>query len=413
MSDSDVAGHAGTRGHVAGAFEPSPEMGPTPPSQITGHFSDDNPEMVQFVDADGNRLETNATNAPYAQIVEDMTSEDARTIYRDLVLVRRIDAEGFALQRQGELGLWPSLFGQEAAQVGAGRALRPHDYAFPGYREHGVAWCRGVDPVSLFGMFRGVNHGGWDSNENNFHLYTIVIGNQMLHAVGYAMGITADGAVGTGDPERDAAVMAFTGDGGTSQGDFNEALVFAAVTNAPVVFFVQNNQWAISEPNDKQFIIPPYQRARGFGFPGVLVDGNDPLATYAVAKDALDKARSGQGPTLIEAYTYRMGAHTTSDDPTKYRSDAEVEIWKHKDPIKRMRGFMEERGHAEAEFFGAVDAEADEIAARVRKACQEMPDPELPTMFDHQYTEPHPVVDAEREEFLAYHAGFAEEGDAR
>ncbi|MGO4244443.1 thiamine pyrophosphate-dependent enzyme, partial [Janibacter sp. RAF20_2_2] len=131
------------------------------------------------------------------------------------------------------------------------------------------------------------------------------------------------------------------------------------------------------------------------------------------AKDALDKARSGQGPTLIEAYTYRMGAHTTSDDPTKYRSDAEVEIWKHKDPIKRMRGFMEERGHAEAEFFGAVDAEADEIAARVRKACQEMPDPELPTMFDHQYTEPHPVVDAEREEFLAYHAGFAEEGDAR
>ena len=162
MSDSDVAGHAGTRGHVAGAFEPSPEMGPTPPSQITGHFSDDNPEMVQFVDADGNRLETNATNAPYAQIVEGMTSEDARTIYRDLVLVRRIDAEGFALQRQGELGLWPSLFGQEAAQVGAGRALRPHDYAFPGYREHGVAWCRGVDPVSLFGMFRGVNHGGGD-----------------------------------------------------------------------------------------------------------------------------------------------------------------------------------------------------------------------------------------------------------
>ena len=228
--------------------------------------------MVQFVDADGNRLETNATNAPYAQIVEGMTSEDARTIYRDLVLVRRIDAEGFALQRQGELGLWPSLFGQEAAQVGAGRALRPHDYAFPGYREHGVAWCRGVDPVSLFGMFRGVNHGGWDSNENNFHLYTIVIGNQMLHAVGYAMGITADGAMGTGDPERDAAVMAFTGDGGTSQGDFNEALVFAAVTNAPVVFFVQNNQWAISVPFSTQSRVPLAARAAGYGFEGVRVD---------------------------------------------------------------------------------------------------------------------------------------------
>ena len=145
----------------------------------------------------------------------------------------------------------------------------------------------------------------------------------------------------------------------------------------------------------------------------MLVDGNDPLATYAVAKDALDKARSGQGPTLIEAYTYRMGAHTTSDDPTKYRSDAEVEIWKHKDPIKRMRGFMTERGHADQAFFDAVDAEAGQVAERIRTACQEMPDPELPTMFDHQYTEPHPVVDAEREEFLAYHAGFAEEGDAR
>lgn len=408
MSDNDVAGHA--RSRMEGAFQPSPEMGPTPPSAITGHFSDDNPDMVQFVDADGNRLDTNETNAPYAEIVEEMTSEDARMIYRDLVLVRRFDAEGFALQRQGELGLWPSLLGQEAAQVGAGRALRTHDYAFPGYREHGVAWCRGVDPVNLLGMFRGVNHGGWDSNENNFHLYTIVIGNQMLHAVGYAMGVAADGAMGTGDPERDTAVMAFTGDGGTSQGDFNEALVFAAVTNAPCVFYIQNNQWAISEPNEKQFIIPPYQRARGFGFPGVLVDGNDPLATYAVAKHALDKARAGHGPTLIEAYTYRMGAHTTSDDPTKYRSSAEVEIWKKKDPIKRMRGFMTERGHADEAFFAQVDAEADELAARVRTACQEMPDPPMEAMFDHQFTEPHPIVAAEREEFLAYHAGFAEEG---
>lgn len=409
MSDNDVAGHAEAKADMAGAFEPSPGAGPTPPSRITGHFADDNPEMVQFVDAEGTRLATNETNAPYAQIVEDLDSADARTIYRDLVLVRRIDAEGHALQRQGELGLWPSLLGQEAAQVGAGRALRPQDYAFPGYREHGVAWCRGVPPENLLGLFRGVNHGGWDSNENNFHLYTIVIGNQMLHGVGYAMGIKADGDMGTGDPDRDAAVMAFTGDGGTAQGDFNEALVFAAVTQAPVVFFVQNNQWAISEGNERQFIIPPYQRARGFGFPGVLVDGNDPLATYAVVKSALDAARAGQGPTLIEAYTYRMGAHTTSDDPTKYRNEAEVEIWKHKDPIARMRGFMEEKGHGDAEFFAAVDAEADEIAARVRKACQEMPDPDPVTMFDDVYVDEHPAVAANREQFLAYQAGFEEE----
>ena len=410
MSDNDVVPERSAGADMAGAFEPSPEHGPTPPSMITGHFSDDNPEMVQFVDANGTRLGITPANEPYASIVEEMTSEDARMIYRDLVLVRRIDAEGHALQRQGELGLWPSLLGQEAAQVGAGRALRDQDYAFPGYREHGVAWCRGVPPENLLGMFRGVNNGGWDSNANNFHLYTIVIGNQMLHAAGYAMGVKADGAVGTGDPERDTAVMAFTGDGGTAQGDYNEALVFASVTSAPLVFFIQNNQWAISEPNDKQFTIPPYQRSRGFGIPGVLVDGNDPLATYAVCRKALDDARSGQGPTLIEAYTYRMGAHTTSDDPTKYRSSAEVEIWRDKDPIKRMRGFMEEHGHGDDEFFAAVDAEADEVAGRIRHACQTMPDPELPTMFDDIYVDDHPVVAAEKAEFVAYHESFVGEG---
>nr|WP_245633188.1 pyruvate dehydrogenase (acetyl-transferring) E1 component subunit alpha [Luteipulveratus mongoliensis] len=376
----------------------------TPPGEHD--ITDGGPDMVQFLDAEGNRLATNETNAPYAAIVEALTPEDGRAMYRDLVLVRRVDAEGHALQRQGELGLWPSLLGQEAAQVGAGRAMRKQDYAFPGYREHGVAWCKGVPPENLLGMFRGVNNGGWDSNENNFHLYTIVIGNQMLHATGYAMGVQRDGAVGTGDESRDTAVMAFTGDGGTAQGDYNEALVFAGVANAPVVFFVQNNQWAISEPNYKQFRIPPYLRARGFGFPGVRVDGNDVLATYAVAKVALDAARSGQGPTLIEAFTYRMGAHTTSDDPTKYRVAAEVDIWREKDPIKRMRGFLETKGYADQEFFDGVDAEADELAARIRKACQEMPDPELPTMFDDIYVDEHPVVAAEKAEFVSYHASF-------
>jgi len=370
-------------------------------------ITDGGPDMVQFVDGDGNRLPTNEANADYAQIVEDMTPEDGRSMYRDLVLVRRIDAEGHALQRQGELGLWPSLLGQEAAQVGAGRAMRPQDYAFPGYREHGVAWCKGVPPENLLGLFRGVNHGGWDSNENNFHLYTIVIGNQMLHATGYAMGVQRDGAVGTGDLDRDTAVMAFTGDGGTAQGDYNEALVFAGVANAPMVFFVQNNQWAISEPNYKQFRIPPYQRARGFGFPGVRVDGNDVLAVYAVTKAALDAARAGQGPTLIEAFTYRMGAHTTSDDPTKYRIAAEVDIWREKDPIARMRGFLSSKGHADDAFFDAVDKEADELAARIRTACQEMPDPPKPKMFDNIYVDPHPVVEREKAEFIAYQESFA------
>ena len=184
--------------------------------------------------------------------------------------------------------------------------------AFPSYREHGVAWCRGLDPLRLLELFRGVNHGGWDPEEHKFHLYTIVIGDQTLHATGYAMGIKRDGA-------EDEAVIAYFGDGATSQGDVSEAFAWASVFNAPVVFFCQNNQWAISAPPERQSRVPIYQRASGFGFPGVRVDGNDVLACYAVTKQALRAAREGQGPTLIEAFTYRMGAHTTTDDPTRYR----------------------------------------------------------------------------------------------
>jgi 2-oxoisovalerate dehydrogenase E1 component alpha subunit len=372
-------------------------------------ITDGGPDMVQFLDADGRRVELTDVNRPYASYLDDVDGEALRGLYRDLVLVRRVDAEGFALQRQGELGLWPSLLGQEAAQVGAGRAMRPQDYAFPGYREHGVAWCKGVDPINLLGMFRGVNHGGWDSNANNFHLYTIVIGNQMLHATGYAMGVQRDGDVGTGDPERDTAVMAFTGDGGTAQGDYNEALVFAAVAHAPVVFYVQNNHWAISEPNDRQFVIPPYKRADGFGFPGVRVDGNDVLASYAVTRAALERARSGQGPTLIEAFTYRMGAHTTSDDPTKYRIAAEVEAWKGKDPIDRVRKHLLAEGLADDAWFAELDAEADELADRIRRECQQMPNPPHEAMFDQVYAGAHPLVERERAEFAAYQASFLDE----
>ena len=223
-----------------------------------------------------------------------------------------------------------------------------------------------------------MNHGGWDPNEKNFHLYTIIIGAQTLHATGYAMGVQRDGNVGTGDEERDTAVIAYFGDGATSQGDVSEALVFAGVNNSPVVFFCQNNQWAISEPNEKQTRAPLWHRARGFGFPGIRVDGNDVLAVYAVTKAALDAARSGQGPTFIEAFTYRMGAHTTSDDPSKYRVSAEVEVWKHRDPIERFRRWLTTTGRAEVEFFDAVDEESDELGASVRQRCLSMADPTGP-----------------------------------
>jgi pyruvate dehydrogenase E1 component alpha subunit len=324
------------------------------------------------------------------------------------VLVRRIDAEATALQRQGELGLWASLLGQEAAQIGSGRALARQDFVFPTYREHGVAWCRDVDPVTLLGLYRGVNLGGWDPNEHNFQLYTIVIGSQTLHATGYAMGVQRDGAVGTGDPDRDTAVIAYFGDGATAQGDVNEAFVFASVYNAPVVFFCQNNQWAISEPNERQTRIPLYQRARGFGFPGVRVDGNDVLAVHAVTRAALDRARRGEGPTFIEAFTYRMGAHTTSDDPTRYRIAAEVEHWKLKDPIARVKAHLARGGLADEAFFAGVEADADALAEHVRRECLAMPDPTPQQMFDHVYRDPHPLVDEERAAFAGYHASFEE-----
>jgi pyruvate dehydrogenase E1 component alpha subunit len=359
-------------------------------------------DFVQLLTPEGELVD----NPEYSKYIADLTDEDLRGFYRDQVLIRRFDAEATALQRQGELGLWASLLGQEAAQVGSGRALRPQDYAFPTYREHGVAWCRGVNPLNLLGMFRGVNHGGWDPNENNFHLYTVVIGAQTLHAVGYAMGIQHDHAVGTDDPERDSAVIAYFGDGASAQGDVNESFVYAASTNAPVVFFCQNNQWAISQPTQRQSRIPLYQRARGFGFPGVQVDGNDVLAVYAVTKAALNSARSGQGPVLIEAYTYRMGAHTTSDDPTKYRISAEVEVWKLRDPIARLKSYLTSSSKADRAFFDAIKAEADELAVTVRQGCLSMPDPAPLSMFDEIYVEEHSLIEAERAEFAAYAASF-------
>ncbi|MGH6655669.1 MAG: pyruvate dehydrogenase (acetyl-transferring) E1 component subunit alpha [Actinocrinis sp.] len=331
----------------------------------------------------------------------DLTADEVRGLYRDLVLVRRVDTEGTALQRQGELGLWALLLGQEAAQVGSGRAMREGDFAFPTYREHGVAWVRGVPPINLLGMFRGVNNGGWDPYEKNFMLYTIVIGSQTLHAVGYAMGAQRDGA--------DDAVIAYFGDGASSQGDVNEAFVFAASYNAPVVFFCQNNQWAISEPTERQSRVPLYRRASGFGFPGVRVDGNDVFACLAVTRAALDRARTGAGPTLVEAYTYRMGAHTTSDDPTRYRGNDEVELWRSRDPIARLRTYLTREKLADDAFFADIDDEADRLAAEIRAACLALPDPHPLSMFDYAYAGPHQQVDAERAQLSAYLDGFDEQ----
>jgi pyruvate dehydrogenase E1 component alpha subunit len=375
---------------------PTTETTPVASSTTAG------PELVQLLTPEGERV-----SHPDYDI--ELSDEEYRGLYRDLVLVRRIDVEATALQRQGELGIWAALLGQEAAQVGSGRALRERDFAFPTYREHGVAWCRGVDPLRLLGLFRGVDNGGWDPHETRFQLYTIVIGSQTLHATGYAMGIIKDGAVG--DADTGEACIAYFGDGASSQGDVNEAFVWASVYNAPLVFFCQNNQWGISTPTANQTRIPLYQRARGFGFPGVRVDGNDVLATYAVTRKALDDARTGQGPTLIEAFTYRMGAHTTSDDPTRYRLATELEAWKLKDPLERMKAFLYKQQIVDSAFFEGVEQDADELAARIRRECLAMPDPDPTSMFANVYAEQTPLLEQQQAAFRTYVAGFAHEAE--
>ncbi|OZM72799.1 pyruvate dehydrogenase (acetyl-transferring) E1 component subunit alpha [Amycolatopsis antarctica] len=376
---------------------------PSPEQVIAGlrATSEGGSDLTQLLTPEGQRVHSPQFD-PY---VADIDGKALQDLYRDMVIVRRGDREANAMQRQGQLGIWVPLLGQEAAQVGSGRAMKPGDMAFPSYREHGVAYTRGVDFRELLGIFRCSDQGGWDFKKHGFHPYTIVIGNQVLNAAGYAMGQKFEGKVGDEDGQ---ATVTYFGDGATSQGDVHEGFVWAAVYDAPVVFFCQNNQWAISEPTERQSRLPLYQRARGYGFPGIRVDGNDVLGCLAVTRWALEECRHGNGPVLIEAFTYRMDAHTTTDDPTRYRLSDELEEWKLKDPIERVRAYLARSGFADQAFFDEVDAEADRFAAELRDYCFNMPDPPPSRIFDNVYAEGNPLLDKQREEYLSYLAGFAE-----
>ena len=320
-----------------------------------------------------------------------------------MVLTRRIDTEATALQRHGELGIWAQLLGQEAAQIGAGRALRPQDYVFPTYREHGVAYCRGVDPLNLLGLFRGVDHGAWDPKDFNFGLYTIVIGAQALHATGYAMGIQRDGAVGTGDPDRDAAVIAHFGDGASSQGDVNEAFIFAASYNAPVVFFCQNNQWAISEPIERQTRIPLYQRALGLRVP------RRPRRRQRRARDVRrDAGRPATGPRGQRPHP-GGGLHLP---------DGRAHHDRRPDPLPALRRRRALEAEGPDRPAGGLPApqrpgrrrlrrdggqqEADELGHHLREGVKALPDPKPMDMFDHVYAEETEELRRQREGYAAY-----------
>jgi 2-oxoisovalerate dehydrogenase E1 component alpha subunit len=353
-------------------------------------------EQVRLLADDGTFLEQDAYKL-------DLSDDELRDLYVKLVVVRRIDTEGTNLQRQGQLGIWAPCLGQEAAQVGSASALEPDDFVFPSYREHGVVHVRGIDVVSVLELFRGASLSGWNPGEKHCACYAIPIGTQTLHAVGYAIGAKWDGA--------EQCTVVYFGDGATSEGDTSEAFNFAAVNAAPVVFFCQNNQWAISVPLSKQMAAPVWRRSFGFGFPGVQVDGNDVLAVYAVTKAAADRARDGGGPTLIEAVTYRLGAHTTTDDPTRYRTADELDMWMAREPIGRYRAFLEKAGLWSEELDRRAKAEADATASRIRSAVEEMPDPPLEDLVDHVYADPPATLRRQFERLQRFEAEFvAEEG---
>ncbi|NQX34860.1 thiamine pyrophosphate-dependent dehydrogenase E1 component subunit alpha [Herbiconiux sp. VKM Ac-2851] len=365
---------------------------------------------VQFLSVEGEFAPTESAEE-YRSYLDRLSETDLQEFYRKMVVVRRFDGEATNLQRQGQMALWVPSHGQEGAQVGSAFAARPQDHLFPSYREHAVGLVRGIDMLAIVELLRGNTHGGWDPTDptnGNFHGYCLVIGSHSLHATGYAMGLQRDGLVGTGDPEVDAAVLCYFGDGATSQGDVSEAFVFSASSQTPNVFFLQNNQWAISVPVSVQSRVPLYLRSRGFGVPSVQIDGNDVLASYAVTAKALDDARGGGGPQFIEALTYRIGAHTTSDDPTKYRENAEQEFWVKRDPIVRFEKYLRGLGEGDA-FFDGVKAEADDYAADIRARTLVLEAPPIGTMFDHVYSEPHPVMTEQKLWLERYEASFQEE----
>ncbi|WP_424935695.1 MULTISPECIES: pyruvate dehydrogenase (acetyl-transferring) E1 component subunit alpha [Bacteria] len=332
--------------------------------------------------------------------VADVTLDQLRELYRDMSIVRRIDAEGIALQRQGQLGLWAPCQGQEAAQVGTARALRRDDMVFPSYREVGVLYTRDAEPGDFVRVWRGEEGAGYDPAERKVAPAQIIIGAQTLHAVGYAMGIAHEGT--------DEVAVTYFGDGATSQGDVNEAMIFASSYRAPVVFVCQNNHWAISEPVTVQSAYPIAGRAPGFGIPSLRVDGNDVLASMAAMRWALEHARAGKGPVFIEAVTYRMGPHTTADDPTRYRGADELDEWRGRDPLTRVERLLREAGALDDAQAAEIAAAAETAARELRAATLGMTTREPLGVFDAVYARPHSGLEEQRAAYATYLSTFEE-----
>ena len=319
----------------------------------------------------------------------DISPDTLQRMYRAMLLGRRLDERMVRLQRQGRIGTFAPIKGQEASQIGSVATLTPRDWMVPSFRETAAMLWRGWPIEKMLMFFAGHLEGGSPAPGQRDLPITIPVSTQLPHAVGLAYAAQYK--------DDDAVVMAFFGDGATSEGDFHEAANFAGVWHVPVVFVCQNNQWAISVPLKKQTHSRTIaQKALAYGFPGIQVDGNDLLAVYAATQEAVTRARAGDGPTLIECVTYRLGVHTTADDPTKYRSDDEVKAWEKKDPLTRLVPYLEEKGLRVSGLEDEIDAE---IAAAVER-FEATPPPDPITVFDHVYAERPPHLERERAEML-------------
>jgi pyruvate dehydrogenase E1 component subunit alpha len=338
-------------------------------------------EYLSVLDSDGT-LDTD--------LEPEIPADQLQQMYRTMLLARRLDERMVRLQRQGRIGTFAPIKGQEASQIGSVATLGRSDWTVPSFRETAAMIWRGwsIDRLLLF--YAGYLEGGQPGPAQHDLPIAIPVATQLPHAVGLAYAAQYR--------DDDVVVMAYFGDGATSEGDFHEAMNFAGVWHVPVVFVCQNNQWAISVPVKKQTHSRTIaQKALAYGFPGLQVDGNDVLAVYAASREAVERARSGDGPTLLECITYRLAMHTTADDPTKYRSEEEVREWERKDPLTRFRVYLEKKSLLDDTVDAAVEAE---IAEAVRR-FEATPPPDPATALDHVYAELPPHLRAQREELAA------------
>lgn len=334
-------------------------------------------QPIRLLDQEGRRVKSAEHAFP--------SDKDMLRAHEALMIGRRINDQAYALVRQGRLAVYPSSHGQEACEVAAALVLGDRDWLFPTYRDTVSIVARGVDPVEVLVLLKGDWHSGYDPVATRVAPQATPLATQLIHAVGVAHAATLRG--------EDAVVMAMCGDGATSEGDFHEALNFAAVFKAPVVFFVQNNEYAISVPLARQSVAPSLaHKGIGYGIPGERVDGNDIAALLSVLGAAVASARSGVGPQLVEAHTYRMQAHTNADDATRYRTDGEVEAWQERDPIARSETYLKGRKLLTKARQTAYADKAEEVAAAMRTGLMADIETDPRDLFAHVYATPTPQL---------------------